>query len=78
MKKFPQLCLITPKNRSQGDTFYVNNILVSSLVEEKTVLHEKIQTTTPSETDSSENDTNLPSQQQASQAHSDLNPLICT
>lgn len=73
IKKFPQLCFITPQMRSQGDIVYVNDISMSSLIEEKTILHEETQTTTTSETDSSENSTGMPSQ---TGVHADPNPLL--
>ena len=59
--------------RLQGDIVNANDITISSLVEEKKLLHQEILTTTPSETDSSENDTDLSSQQQTSHAYSDSN-----
>ena len=58
----------------QGDIVYVNDDTISSLVEEKTVFHEETQTTTQVK-HSSENDTDLSSQQPTSHAYSDPNFL---
>ena len=44
IKRFPQLCFITLKMRSQDDIVYIKDITISSLVEEKTVLDEETQT----------------------------------
>lgn len=54
VKKFPQLCFVTPHMPSQGDIVYVNDISTADLVEEKKVLQETVQSTTHSERESTE------------------------
>ena len=51
MKKFPQLCFITPRMRSQSEIVYVNDISTVALVEEKELLHDAMQITADREED---------------------------
>ena len=52
MKKFPQLCFITPRMRSQSEIVYVNDISTAALVEDKELLQDAMQITADREEDS--------------------------
>ena len=52
MKKFPQLCFITPHMRSQSEIVYVNDISTAALVEDKELLQDAMQITADREEDS--------------------------
>ncbi|CAB4008053.1 Hypothetical predicted protein [Paramuricea clavata] len=52
MKKFPQLCFITPRMRSQSEIVYVNDISTAALIEEKELLQDAMHITADREEDS--------------------------